>query len=100
READSPMSVLSISARVGPSQLSDVSPEALRNGRIAKEDGAAEGFTEGASLPRNRNPVITTTMTAANPPTQCQGMSCPQGRTGGNCSVAAAVLPCQAARSL
>src|SRR5437899_10110819 len=69
---------------------------------IAKETTGPDraGLTEGASLPRNRNPVITITMIAPNPPIHCQGISCPQVCTGGNCNVAAAPLPCQAFRSL
>src|SRR2546427_5142891 len=66
READSPMSVLSISARVGPSQLSDVSPDALRKGKIASETtGAVAVFALGPlNAPRNRKPRITTISTA------------------------------------
>src|SRR2546427_4450334 len=61
---------------------------------MAKETTGPDraGLTEGASLPRNRNPVITITMIAPNPPIHCQGISCPQVCTGGNCNVAAAPL--------
>src|SRR3989442_145328 len=60
------MSVLSISARVGPSQLSDVSPDALRKGKIASETtGAVAVFALGPlNAPRNRKPRITTISTA------------------------------------
>jgi uncharacterized protein (DUF3084 family) len=39
KDADRPTSVRSISARLGPNQSIEESPEAFRNGRIASESG-------------------------------------------------------------
>src|SRR5438067_13336745 len=46
RCADCPISVLSISARLGPSQSSDLSGDALRRGKIASEIGGALGAAD------------------------------------------------------
>src|SRR2546425_6900826 len=96
------MSVLSISGTVVPTQLSELSPDALRNGKIASETTGAVGvFALGPNrLPRSKNPVIDKTRTAAMPPTQGQGIVCPHVPTAGKCRVAAAPLPCQALRSV
>src|ERR1700692_735202 len=50
RCADWPTSVVSISARLGPSQSSDASPDAFRNGRIARE-ACANGAPAFAAEP-------------------------------------------------
>src|SRR6516162_2246112 len=59
--ADWPTPVLSMSASVGPSQSSELSPEAFRNGRIAKDNSGA--FTLPAPVvedPERTNPVLRT----------------------------------------
>src|SRR5882762_8147111 len=72
--ADWPTSVLNMSARLEPSQSTLGSPEALRNGRIARERAGAEAvFADGGkSVPRNKNPAIASNSTVATPITSGQ----------------------------
>src|ERR1700674_2849707 len=74
RREDWPTSVLSMSARLGPSQSSEESPEAFRRGRMAREACSigALGFPADRekSLPRKTIPGIARKTTAAIPAIQ------------------------------
>src|SRR5581483_12097266 len=97
-----PTSVLSMSARLGPSQSRAGSPEALRKGKIAIETGARaedDDVTGPNSLWRKRKPIVVRINTAATTPMRGQGMSRPHGLTSEKRRVAAARLPCQFSRS-
>src|SRR5207253_3697116 len=69
KDADSPMSVLSISATVEPSQLSDGLPDAFGKGKIAREISGAVGGGMDAdnvvNFPRRRKAAMEIAKTAA-----------------------------------
>src|SRR6267143_2711414 len=74
RWADWPTSVLSMSARLGPSQSSEVSPDAFRKGRMARE-ACSSGVPRFAVdpekiLPRKTIPSAASKTTAAAPTIQ------------------------------
>src|SRR3954463_4948894 len=59
------MSVLSMSAKLAPSQVSEGSPEALLNGRIAREACTVGAFAGvGAFVCSNKKPVAANISTA------------------------------------
>ena len=100
--ADCPTSVLSMSATLEPSQSRELSPDALRNGRIASEtSGLTTSCFDDVCLKivsRYLMPTNAITRTAAISPIHGHALGAHR-RTLWNASVAPAVLPCQPSRS-
>src|SRR6516165_5479906 len=87
--ADWPTAVLSMSASVGPSQSSELSPEAFRNGRIARDNSGVFALPVPAvEDPERTSPVLRThppasiTKTREAMPIHFQGRAGLAGVTG------------------
>src|ERR1700730_13570742 len=102
KDADWPISVRNISARFGPSQSSDTSVEALRNGKIANDScGATTALFAvfDVNLPLAIHPPATT-MTANIPAAiHFQGTTRTGAGPGIMTDAETGRFPCQASRS-
>src|SRR5579863_7274745 len=101
RCADWPTSVLSMSARLEPSQSSLASPEPLRNGRMARETSGPAGglaIVVEVSLPLTVQPAMATAAASVAATIHFQGIA--RGGTGAGITTDAAIgrLPSQASR--
>ena len=101
-EADWPISVRNISARLGPSQSIDKSVEALRKGKIASDtSGAAAALLPvlDVSFPLNAHPPTVTITASAPAAIQFHGTS----RLGAGADITTEAeigrFPCHASRS-